>query len=61
MITTEIKSGGATVRIHDEFMSSAPDQGRMSHLNQIVTDSYKRRIMETQIFQESSRESLMPQ
>lgn len=42
MIADEIKSDFSTVRIHDEFCCS-PSQGCLSHLNQIVTNSYKRR------------------
>ncbi len=47
MIATEIKSDGATVRIHDEFCNKATAQGCISNLNQIVTNSYKRRTLET--------------
>lgn len=44
MIAVEINNKAATVRIHDEFCST-PSQGCISRLNQIVTDSYKRRSM----------------
>lgn len=47
MIADEIKTGSSIVRIHDEFCSS-PSQEYMSHLNQIVSNSYKRRNMVTQ-------------
>lgn len=42
MITTEIKTKSSIVRIHDEYCS-VPSEGCISHLNQIVTNSYKRR------------------
>ena len=45
MIAAEIKTDVTTVRIHDEFCSS-PSQGCISHMNQIVTNSYKRRNTE---------------
>lgn len=44
MIATEIKTNKMTVRIHDTFCNS-PSQGCMSRVNQIVSDSYKRRTM----------------
>ena len=47
MIADEIKTDSSIVRIHDEFCSS-PSQECMSHLNQIVSNSYKRRNMVTQ-------------
>ena len=43
MIADEIKTDSSIVRIHDEFCN-IPTQGCISHLNQIVTNSYKRRI-----------------
>ena len=42
MIVTEIKTNAATIRIHDEFYSQQVE-GELSHLNKIITDSYKRR------------------
>ena len=42
MIVTEIKTNTATIRIHDEFYSQQVE-GELSHLNKIITDSYKRR------------------
>lgn len=47
MIAEEIKTDVTTVRIHDEFCSS-PSQGCISHMNQIVTNSFKRRNTEGQ-------------
>ena len=44
MIAAEIKTDVTTVRIHDEFCSS-PSQECISHLNQIVSNSYRRRSM----------------
>lgn len=42
MIAAEIKTTASTVRIHDEFCA-IPTQGCISHLNRIVSNSYKRR------------------
>lgn len=44
MIVSEKKTTVSTIRIHDEFCAS-PTSGRISHLNQIVSNSYKRRAM----------------
>lgn len=42
MIAAEMKNDVSTVRFHDEYCASKP--GRyMAQLNQIVTDSYRRR------------------
>ncbi len=45
MIAAEIQTGEMTVRIHDECCRNV-SQGRMAHMSQIVTDSYRRRWME---------------
>lgn len=45
MIAAEIQTGELTVRIHDERCHTV-SQGRMAHMSQIVTDSYRRRWME---------------
>ena len=42
MIAAEMKNEVTTVRFHDEYYVSEPD-GYMTQLNQIVTNSYKRR------------------
>ena len=42
MIRTEIKTKSSLVRIHDEYFN-VPNEGCISHLNQIVSDCYKRR------------------
>ncbi len=42
MIRTEIKTKSSIVRIHDEYCN-APSEGCISHLNQIVSNYYKRR------------------
>lgn len=47
MIVTEIKSNLATVRIHDEYCGH-PTQGRISHMNQIVSNAYKRRSISSE-------------
>ena len=49
MIADEIKTDSSVVRIHDEFCSS-PSQAQecISHLNQIVSNSYRRRNMAVQ-------------
>lgn len=44
MIAAEMKNDVATVRIHDEYYVREP-QGYIAQLNQIVTNSYKRRAM----------------
>lgn len=59
MIATEIKSNKTTVRIHDTFCSS-PSQGCMSRVNQIVSNSYKRRTMAVEAAQNKD-ERPMPQ
>lgn len=48
MVVSERKTTVSTVRIHDEFCTN-PTSGRISHLSQIVSNSYKRRIMETEM------------
>ena len=57
MITIEIKTKSSTVRIHDEFCSN-PTQGCISHLNQIVSNSYKRRNMAEQSVVHSNENSI---
>ena len=57
MIADEIKFGSSIVRIHDEFCSS-PSQECISHLNQIVTNSYKRRSMVAEAVSNTKVESL---
>ena len=42
MIRTEIKTKSSVVRIHDEYCN-APSEGCIFHLNQIVSNYYKRR------------------
>ena len=42
MIAAEMKNNSATVRIHDEYFVKQP-HGYMKQMNQIVTNSYKRR------------------
>lgn len=44
MVVSERKTMASTIRIHDEFCTN-PTSGRLSHLNQIVSGSYKRRAM----------------
>lgn len=44
MVVSERKTTASTIRIHDEFFTN-PTSGRISHLSQIVSDSYKRRAM----------------
>lgn len=44
MIATEIKGSNAVVRIHDTFCTN-PAQGCIARVNQIVSNSYKRRTM----------------
>ncbi len=43
MIAAEMKSDVSTVRIHDEYYAREP-HGCMTQLNQIVSNSYKRRM-----------------
>ena len=57
MIAAEIKTDVTTVRIHDEFCSS-PSQECISHLNQIVSNSYKRRSMVAEAVSNTKVESL---
>ena len=40
--TIEVKKDIVTVRIHDDFCVEAP-QDRIVYLEQLITDSYKRR------------------
>ncbi len=42
MIAAEMKNDVSTVRIHDEYYVKEP-HGYMKQMNQIVTNSYKRR------------------
>jgi len=49
MIRTEIKTKSSIVRIHDEYCN-APSEGCISHLNQIVSNYYKRRNMTKETF-----------
>lgn len=42
MIAAEMKNDVSTVRIHDEYYVKEP-HGYMRQMNQIVTNSYKRR------------------
>lgn len=48
MVVSEKTTAAATVRIHDEFCTD-PTSGRISHLSQIVSNSYKRRAMATEM------------
>ena len=48
MVVSEKTTAAATVRIHDEFCTN-PTSGRISHLSQIVSNSYKRRAMATEM------------
>lgn len=49
MIISEINKDNSTIRIHDDFCESKIEN-RLSQLNYIVTESYKRRkIVEPQI------------
>ena len=43
MIAAEMKNEVSTVRIHDEYYVSEP-RGYIAQLNQIVSNSYKRRM-----------------
>ncbi len=47
MVAIEIEKSTATIRIHDTFLDTAPEN-RMQHLNRIVTDHYKRRYVSSQ-------------
>ena len=57
MIAAEIKTDVTTVRIHDEFCSS-PSQECISHLNQIVSNSYRRRSMVAEAASNTKEESM---
>lgn len=60
MIAAEMKNNAFTVRIHDEYYVSEP-HGYLAQLNQIVTNSYKRRMsarLKPMIFQPDSVDSL---
>ena len=57
MIADEIKTGSSVVRIHDEFCSS-PSQECISHLNQIVSNSYRRRSMVAEAASNTKEESM---
>lgn len=45
MIATEFKTSTATIRIHDEYFETAPDNC-ICRLSRIVSESYKRRQMQ---------------
>lgn len=53
MIATEIKNDNTTVRIHDTFCNSV-SQECISRVNQIVSNSYKRRTMTEKSSQEEN-------
>ena len=42
MLISEINNGNSTIRIHDDFCENKIEN-RLSQLNYIVTESYKRR------------------
>lgn len=46
MIEVEIKKDHSTVRIHNEFCKSV-SQDHIAHINKIVSDSYRRRLLVT--------------
>lgn len=48
MITTEINTSAATIRIHDEYFEAETD-GCISRLSHIVSESYRRRQMQNDI------------
>lgn len=48
MVVSERRTTASTIRIHDEFCTN-PTSGRISHLSQIVSNSYKRRAMATEM------------
>lgn len=45
MITSEIRTPTATIRIHDEYFDPAPETC-ISRLSRIVSESYKRRQLQ---------------
>lgn len=47
MIAAEFKNTVSTVRIHDEYCESSVDR-YISHLGQIVSNSYKRRQLSSE-------------
>lgn len=53
MIATEIKNDSTTVRIHDTFCNRV-SQECISRVNQIVSNSYKRRTMAEKLSQEEN-------
>lgn len=53
MIATEIKNDSTTVRIHDTFCNRV-SQKCISRVNQIVSNSYKRRTMAEKSSQEEN-------
>lgn len=48
MITSEIKNDNTTVRIHDTFCENSAKE-RIARVNQIVSNSYKRRNTSEQL------------
>lgn len=48
MVVSEKRTTVSTIRIHDEFCTK-PTSGKISHLSQIVSNSYKRRVMATEM------------
>lgn len=56
MIATEIKNDNATVRIHDTFCNNV-SQESISRVNQIVSNSYKRRTLEENSLQTVKEEA----
>ena len=57
MIADEIRSNSSIIRIHDEYCS-IPNQGCISHINQIVTNSYKRRSTATAVPADTEKSKL---
>lgn len=53
MIATEIKNDSTTVRIHDTFCNRV-SQECISRVNQIISNSYKRRTMAEESSQEEN-------
>ncbi len=58
MIVAEIKNPTVTVRIHDDFFDAA-HHTRISHISQIITDSYKRR--QSELESRTDTEGKLPQ
>lgn len=59
MVASEIKKEKTTVRIHDTFCNQ-PTKGCLSRVNQIVSNSYIRRIS-AEMNTQNKVESPMPQ